>query len=442
MAIQFDILMVLPAVYEPHLPPKDNALSFPKPKQADKTLEPRVVLLSTFPPFHLGRRTLSPVLHSLCTNFKFLPLVRRQTLEAFIRLVLSAHPNHFPTTIFPPRSSPQPPTTMADNRQVLSALPDLPLYWQAGLVDEDRRDLVHPEGWLSGAMINMVLSAATAAFVPHYFAVITDMLTETARAANHPKYTQRLRNYDILLLPLYIRGNHWALATLNRTTKAASLHDSLASTANKQAADAMIRQFLTEFLGEHVPDWDFTTCASPRQTDASSSGIFTLVTAIHILANRTIPAAPYTVKMWRLVLAHLVAPDSVNGAAIWPYTPTADVEAAIVAVATPEFWESGTYTVSDALDRAAHIQDAAGQRLSKIKVAARERRRVVSELKAIEAVINAARAVGKIRPLATILVDGLGPGIAQAMTDGAASVAFLEQQIEMAEERWTMRGMA
>lgn len=83
-------------------------------------------------------------------------------------------------------------------------------------------------------------------------------------------------------------------------------------------------------MGEDAHAWHFTTGASPQQADTSSCGVFALVTAIYVLSARTIPAAPYNVKMWRLVLAYLVAPESANGEAIWPYSPASDRQRASV----------------------------------------------------------------------------------------------------------------
>lgn len=316
--------------------------------------------------------------------------------------------------------------------------------WQAGLVEQDRQDLIGTSGWLTGAIMNMALDAITSAGVPRHFPVTTDVVTATARADNNPAYTKRLRdNDDILILPLHISGNHWALATLDRKTKAVSVYDSMASTMHEEAAEAVISRFLSEFVGEDAHTWNFTTGSSPQQSDTSSCGVFALATAIHLLSGRTIPHAPsYHVKMWRTMLACLVAPEATHGGAIWPYSAADDRESASVAMAnSPETAArhqqviSGACSVESALDLADRIDDAVGRSVTKMKTAARERRRAMTELQAIDALIVAARAVADRRPIARMLVDRLAPGVAQAMTDGAASVAFLRHKIETAEAR-------
>ncbi|KAK1827286.1 hypothetical protein QBC39DRAFT_375758 [Podospora conica] len=351
----------------------------------------------------------------------------------------------------PPPGLPAPrPPPAANTPTATISTSSLPLSWQAGMVNQDRQGLLHPKGWLTGATMNMALDAVTAVTVPRrFFAVSTDILVATTRAGNHPVYTARLRDQDMLLLPLHICTNHWALATLDRTTKAASVYDSIVSATHEEAAEDVISRFLAEFLGEDVHTWHFTTAASPQQADGSSCGIFALVAAIHVVSARTIPTAPYNVKMWRLVLAYLVCPESVDDEAIWPYSLADDARCvALAAAPSPEVaaleqqYMSRTCTVVSALDFAAAIQEQAGQTLAKIKVASRERRRVVSELKPLEALINAARDVVEHRPLARMLVERLGPRVAQAMTDGAASVAFFRQQIETAEVRWRGRTTA
>lgn len=339
----------------------------------------------------------------------------------------------------PDLAAPRPPPPAATTTILTSSLP---MSWQAGLVDQDRQDLLCPAGWLTGAIINMALDAITSAGVPRHFPVTTDVITATARADNHPAYTQRLYEHDILLLPLHICGNHWALASLDRKTKAVSVYDSMASTMHEEAAEAVISQFLSEFLGEDAYAWNFTTGASPQQSDTSSCGVFALVTAVYLLSARTIPVAPYHVKMWRLVLAYLVAPESAYGEAIWPYSTVDDRQSASVAIAnSPEVAAlqqqliSGTCSVQSAMDLTEKIHDAARRTVTRMKIAACERRRAMTEVQAIDALLMAARAVGDRRPLARMLVDRLAPCVAQAMTDGAASVAFFRQQIETAEVR-------
>lgn len=83
--------------------------------------------------------------------------------------------------------------------------------------------------------MNMGLDAVTVVTLPRNFPVTTDVVTATARADNLPAYTKRLRDHDILLLPLHLCGNHWALASLDRKTKAVSVYDSMASTMHEGA---------------------------------------------------------------------------------------------------------------------------------------------------------------------------------------------------------------
>lgn len=185
---------------------------------------------------------------------------------------------------------------------------------------------------------------------------------------------------------------------------------------HEEAAEAVISQFLSEFLGEDAYAWNFTTAASPQQSDTSSCGVLALVMAVYLLSARTIPAAPYHVKMWRLVLAYLVAPESAYGEAIWPYSTVDDRQSASVAITnSPEVAAlqqqliSGTCSVQSAMNLTEKIHDAARRTVTRMKIAARERRRAMTELQAIDALIVAARAVGDRRPLARMLVDRLAP---------------------------------
>lgn len=176
--------------------------------------------------------------------------------------------------------------------------------------------LLSGTGWLTGAMMNMAFDAITSVTTPLVCPVTTDILATGCRAANHPAYAEKLRDKDMLILPVHISGNHWCLASVDRTMKVAAVYDSMVSRSHEVAAEVVIVKFLTDFLGEDAGVWEVTPTPSPQQRDGASCGVFVIATAIHLLSGRPLPAEPYHTGMWRVALACLVAPERTQDRAI------------------------------------------------------------------------------------------------------------------------------
>ncbi|KAK1827730.1 hypothetical protein QBC39DRAFT_375355 [Podospora conica] len=316
----------------------------------------------------------------------------------------------------------------------------LPPSWQAGLADNDKESLLSATGWLTGVTMNMAFDAITSATTPRVFPVSTDVLTTACKAANHPAYADKLRDQDMLILPVHICGNHWCLASVDRTIKVAAVYDSMASRGHEVAAERVIVNFLTEFLREDAGLWEVTPTPSPQQADRASCGVFVIATAIHLLSGRPLPTEPYHTGMWRLVLACLVAPERAQDRAIWPFTPGEDAQSVSVA-APPDFaalssrFLSGACTPAQALALAAAIHRATGYGLSRMTNAFRQRRSVRSELKTLETLVTKVRGTSDRWPLARLVVERWDARVGRALADATASVAYVRAQLEVIEGR-------
>ncbi|KAK1827517.1 hypothetical protein QBC39DRAFT_420042 [Podospora conica] len=363
----------------------------------------------------------------------------------------------------PPRdrhpAAPLPSSPRSHGRPLLASLPhpasatssSLPASWAAGLVEADRQGLVRPVGWLTGSTMDAALDAfASAVTAPRVFPVTCYVLTAVARAQNNRVYTARLHEHELMMLPLHLNGNHWAVAHLDRARRAATVYDSMAveSPGNEIEAEVIVGRFLAEFLGDNAALWHFTFAAGPQQTDRSSCGVFALATALHILTGWAVPIAPYHVQMWRLVLTYLVEPRWTDGRRrIWPYTVADDVAAASAAppddvIARQTRMAQGRAGAGEAFDLAAAMQKLGEETLARTRGAMRDRRRLVAELRPIESLVVAAQAASDRRPLARMVVDRLGAHVAQAMRDAGASLAYLGGEVERGEAGWARRTAA
>lgn len=313
---------------------------------------------------------------------------------------------------------------------------------------------MRPTGWLTGAVINMALEMACCCAATRCFPVVSDVLL--SRAENHAAYAARLRDapYDFLL-PLYLGGNHWALAHLLSSAKLANVYDSLPSAAHEAEAQGAVQRFLADFLGQDVMAWQVTAAACPRQEDGSSCGIFAIATAMYVLCGRAVPASPYRSDMWRVLVARLVGLRA-PGATLWPFSRDEDEQAAALPSALPEVaafrraLEAGRCSLSEGQALAASIAKAmaaAGRGMvPTIKKAMEERRRALGELRAVAAFVEGARAVAggegveagvedaRRAQVARLVVERLGGEcVGASVRDGVASVSWLGEQLAIAE---------
>lgn len=105
-----------------------------------------------------------------------------------------------------------------------------------------------------------------------------------------------------------------------------AVYHSMMSIDHEEAASGTMTKFLAEFLDQDISTWQISLAACPQQKDTSSCGIFAIATAMHNLFGCPVPAAPYQVKLWRVVLARLVAPGPAANeteaatTSLWPYS--------------------------------------------------------------------------------------------------------------------------
>ncbi|KAK1827963.1 hypothetical protein QBC39DRAFT_436769 [Podospora conica] len=340
--------------------------------------------------------------------------------------------------------------------------PTLDVIWRPGLlVDDDRQRLVAPEGWLSGTVMNLALEAVCSPTA--CFAVTSDVLVPTSRSENHGAYREKIRGEQAFVLPLHLGGNHWALAHLRCAAKVAAVYDSLESAGHRDEAQDIVQRFIGAFLGDDIFEWQVTAAASPQQGDSSSCGVFAIATAVHILFGRAVPSAPYRSGLWRVLVARLIgviveAPPPPGGRVVtvsgWPYSHNEDRQVAALPDSLPEMamfqtaLKAGTCTISTGQALAAALSKAtaaAGMAMAaKIKRAIQEREQTLGELRAVGALVDAARAAtaeaaamgedggDRARAARFVAQGGLGAYVEESIRDGMASVKWLAGELDSA----------
>lgn len=191
--------------------------------------------------------------------------------------------------------------------------------------------LTQPEAWLTGQCIVDLLYVVSAGRAESICIADTSCSAGPRMLRGGGCLEAATTSATVILLPLHLDGNHWALAVLSlKEGGLIELFDSLPSLDRTENAEKLVREFLSELVDvwpmenhSQLPaGWQtgrprLVSMAGPAQTNLHDCGVAIVVVAMHVIAEQRLPRK-CCFGMWRRLFCSLLPGEGVR----FDLTPT------------------------------------------------------------------------------------------------------------------------
>ncbi|KAK1826359.1 hypothetical protein QBC39DRAFT_364650 [Podospora conica] len=191
--------------------------------------------------------------------------------------------------------------------------------------------LSEPEAWLTGQCIVDLLYVVSAGRPESICIADTSCSVGPRMLRGGGCLEAATTSATVILLPLHLGGNHWALAVLSlKEGGLIELFDSLPSLARTENAEKLVREFLSQLVDawpheihRQLPAaWKtrrprLVSMAGPTQNNNFDCGVAIVVVAMHVIAEQRLPRT-CCFGMWRKLFCSLLPGEGVRFA----LTPT------------------------------------------------------------------------------------------------------------------------
>lgn len=116
----------------------------------------------------------------------------------------------------------------------------------------------------------------------------TNFVKRVKNSADYKASAVDTRNFDLLLFPIHVNGNHWIMAVIRITEKAIELYDSMdgAYELHHNGIFLALVDCMTESSESDLESfWSISSVPCPQQGNSIDCGVFALTVAEHVSRN-------------------------------------------------------------------------------------------------------------------------------------------------------------